>query len=68
GAIMGLYSVFLAVGQIIGAFIGAETARRAGIDGILGSTVALLAISLLPLGRLRAFEHVVGVAPEPRSA
>ena len=33
GAIMGLYSVFLAVGQIMGAFVGAESANRAGIDG-----------------------------------
>ena len=65
GAIMGLYSVFLAVGQIAGAFLGAETARRLGIDGILGSTIALLAVALVPLARLRSFEHVVGVAPEP---
>jgi hypothetical protein len=63
GAIMGLYSVFLAVGQITGGFIGAETAIHAGIDGILASTLALLAVALLPLARLRAFEHVVGVAP-----
>jgi MFS family permease len=65
GAIMGLYSVFLAVGQITGGFIGAESARRAGIDGILIATLILLAVALLPLARLRAFEHEVGVAPEP---
>ncbi len=65
GAIMGLYSVFLAVGQIVGSFIGAEAANRLGIDGILASTLLLLAIALLPLARLRAFEHRVGVAPEP---
>jgi len=68
GAIMGLYSVFLAVGQITGAFIGAETAIRAGIDGILLATLALLGVALLPLARLRAFEHRVGVAPEPEPA
>ena len=67
GAIMGLYSVFLAVGQIAGAFLGAETARYLGIDGILGSTLALLAVALVPLARLRSFEHVVGVAPEPEA-
>jgi MFS family permease len=66
GAIMGLYSIFLAVGQIAGGFIGAETTRYAGIDGILISTLVLLAIAIVPLARLRAFEHVVGVAPEPR--
>jgi len=65
GAIMGLYSVFLAVGQIMGAFVGAESANRAGIDGILVSTILLLAIALVPLARLRRFEHAVGVAPEP---
>jgi hypothetical protein len=64
---MGLYSVFLAVGQIAGAFLGAETARHVGIDGILGSTLALLAVALVPLARLRSFEHVVGVAPEPEA-
>ena len=63
GAIMGLYSVFLAVGQIGGGFIGAESAIRAGIDGILLATLALLAVALLPLARLRSFEHAVGVAP-----
>jgi hypothetical protein len=68
GAIMGLYSVFLALGQITGAFIGAESAVRAGIDGILVATIALLVVALAPLARLRAFEHAVGVAPEPRTA
>jgi MFS family permease len=68
GAIMGLYSVFLALGQIIGAFIGAESAIRAGIDGILIATIALLVVALAPLARLRAFEHAVGVAPEARPA
>jgi MFS family permease len=63
GAIMGLYSVFLAVGQITGGFIGAEAAVRAGIDGILVSTIVLLAVAVVPLARLRSFEHVVGVAP-----
>jgi MFS family permease len=65
GAIMGLYSVFLAIGQISGAFIGAEAAMRAGIDGILVSTLILLAIALIPLSRLRPYEHVVGAGPEP---
>ncbi len=64
GAIMGLYSVFLAVGQIGGSFIGAEAATRLGIDGILLATLGLLAVALIPLARLRSFEHQVGVAPE----
>ncbi|HEY8438968.1 MAG TPA: hypothetical protein VIK65_10190, partial [Candidatus Limnocylindrales bacterium] len=66
GAIMGLYSVFLAVGQIVGSFIGAQAARAAGIDGILAATMVLLAVALIPLGRLRPFEHVVGTAAPAR--
>jgi MFS family permease len=67
GAIMGLYSVFLAVGQITGGFVGAESAVQAGIDGILVATLVLLAVALIPLSRLRGFEHAVGVAPVPRT-
>jgi MFS family permease len=66
GAIMGLYSVFLAIGQIVGSFIGAQAARAAGIDGILAATMVLLAVALIPLGRLRPFEHVVGTAAPAR--
>jgi MFS family permease len=68
GAIMGLYSVFLALGQIGGSFIGGAAAGPLGIDGILIATLALLAVALLPLSRLRAYEHRVGMAPEPRTA
>jgi predicted MFS family arabinose efflux permease len=60
GAIMGLYSVFLALGQIIGSLIGGFAARQRGIDGLLVATLALLAVALVPLWRLRAFEHYVG--------
>lgn len=56
GAIMGLYSVFLALGQIIGATIGGVAASAWALDGILLATVALLAIALMPLARLRSFE------------
>ena len=56
GAIMGLYSVFLAVGQIIGALIGGIAADLRGIDGMLVATVVLLAVALVPLARLRRSE------------
>ena len=56
GAIMGLYSVFLAVGQIVGALVGGAAADMRGIDGILVATLVLLAIAVLPLWRLRAYE------------
>jgi MFS family permease len=61
GAIMGLYSVFLAVGQIGGSLIGGVAADRQGIDGLLVATVVLLAIALLPLHRLRHDEDHIGV-------
>jgi len=56
GAIMGLYSVFLAMGQIIGAIIGGVAASAWALDGVLLATVALLAVALMPLARLRQFE------------
>jgi MFS family permease len=59
GAIMGLYSVFLAVGQIIGALIGGFAANGAGIDGMLVATAVLLVVALLPLARLRQAEDPV---------
>ena len=62
GAIMGLYSVFLAVGQIIGSLAGGIAADARGIDGLLFATLVLLVVALLPLWRLRAYEHGVGRA------
>jgi MFS family permease len=62
GAIMGLYSVFLAVGQIIGSLAGGVAADARGIDGLLFATLVLLVVALLPLWRLRAYEHGVGRA------
>jgi MFS family permease len=68
GAIMGLYSVFLALGQVGGSLIGGEAAHQRGIDGILAATLVLVAIALLPLWRLRAYEHLVGAPAHPVGA
>ncbi len=57
GAIMGLYSVFLAIGQIVGALIGGVAADLRGIDGMLLATAGLLVVALIPLARLREQEH-----------
>jgi MFS family permease len=57
GAIMGLYSVFLALGQIAGAFIGGVAAEGWAFDGILVATLGLLVIALLPLANLRRYEE-----------
>ncbi|HEX5823482.1 MAG TPA: MFS transporter [Candidatus Limnocylindrales bacterium] len=71
GAIMGLYSVFLGIGQIVGSLIGGFAAEWRGIDGLLAGTVLVLAIALLPLSRLRQSEHQLELehpelAPEDR--
>jgi MFS family permease len=62
GAIMGLYSVFLAIGQIVGSLIGGLAADLRGIDGLLIATFGLLLIALIPLAQLRRHEHFVGAA------
>jgi MFS family permease len=62
GAIMGLYSVFLAVGQITGSLIGGAAADVKGLDGIFVTTVVLLVVALVPLMHLRTVEHLVGGA------
>jgi MFS family permease len=63
GVIMGLYSVFLALGQIVGALVSGKAAEWMGIDGLLVASLGLLLVALLPLNRLRASEHLVGAAP-----
>ncbi|HUG48718.1 MAG TPA: MFS transporter [Candidatus Limnocylindria bacterium] len=57
GAIMGLYSVFLALGQIFGALIGGVAVEWLGFDGILIATLVLMGVALPPLFQLRLFEH-----------
>jgi predicted MFS family arabinose efflux permease len=57
GAIMGLYSVFLGLGQIGGALIGGILAEWQGMDGLLVGTAVILALALIPLRQLRRVEH-----------
>jgi len=52
-AIMGLYSVFLGLGQVLGAVLGGIFATWRGIDGLLMATAILLVIGLLALANLR---------------
>jgi MFS family permease len=65
GAIMGLYSVFLGLGQISGSLIAGLAAAAMGLDGILIASVALLGLALIPLGYLRRYEHYLGGPGEP---
>jgi MFS family permease len=55
-AIMGLYSVFLGIGQVIGAILGGISAGWKGIDGLIIATAGLLAIGLAALLNLRGHE------------
>ena len=67
GAVMGLYSVFLAVGQISGSLLGGFASEWRGIDGLLIATGLLLLVALVPLGRLRASEDYAAGPAGPAS-
>jgi MFS family permease len=58
-AIMGLYSVFLGIGQVIGAIVGGIAATWKGIDGLVVATGILLAVGIVALVNLRRREGVV---------
>ncbi|MGI8998166.1 MAG: MFS transporter [Candidatus Limnocylindria bacterium] len=69
GVIMGLYSVFLAVGQIVGSLAGGGAAEWLGVDGLLLASAGLLVVAFVPLRWLRGSEHLVGLRPGiPRPA
>ncbi len=57
GAIMGLYSVFLGVGQVIGATVGGPFVDWGGADGVVLITALLGAFSALLLIRLHFVER-----------
>jgi len=57
GAIMGLYSVFLGIGQITGSLLGGIAAEWRGFDGLFIATGVLLVVALIPLAQLRRVEH-----------
>lgn len=59
GAIMGLYSVFLAIGQVVGSLFGGGAAELMGIDGLLLASAGLLLLAFVPLRWLRDSEHLV---------
>lgn len=56
GAIMGMYSVFLGVGQFLGASIGGPFVDWRGADGIVIVTALLGLVSVITLLRLRVVE------------
>jgi predicted MFS family arabinose efflux permease len=56
GSIMGLYSVFLGVGQFIGTAVGGRFADWGGVDGILILSAILGVVTLYTLLNLRRQE------------
>jgi len=67
GAIMGLYSVFLGLGQIGGALIAGAAATALGLDGIFVASLILLLLAVVPLVFLRRHEHYLA-GPETPAA
>ncbi len=67
GAIMGLYSVFLGLGQIGGALIAGAAATALGLDGIFVASLVLLLLAVVPLVFLRRHEHYLA-GPETPAA
>ena len=67
GAIMGLYSVFLGLGQIGGAFIAGFAAELFGLDGIFVASLVLLILAVVPLLALRRHEHYLAGPSTPAS-
>jgi len=68
GAIMGLYSVFLGLGQFLGSSLGGPFVDAWGMDGIAYSTGLLGVVAAVFLFRLRRTEGELlpsGVAPSP---
>jgi MFS family permease len=68
GAIMGLYSVFLGFGQILGSFAGGAAAQVAGLDGIFVASLVLMGVAIVPLRRLGRYEHHVGSPADHQGA
>jgi MFS family permease len=58
-AIMGLYSVFLGVGQVAGGLLGGVAASWKGIDGLVVATAGLLVVGTVALLNLRLHEGAI---------
>lgn len=56
GAIMGMYSVFLGVGQFVGSSLGGPFADWRGMDGVIVIWIVLAVFSLITVLHLRSHE------------
>jgi predicted MFS family arabinose efflux permease len=64
GSIMGLYSLFLGIGQFIGTTVGGQFADQGGIDGLVLLSAILGVITVFTLLGLRRQESP-GTSPRP---
>ncbi len=60
GLLMGLYSVFLGLGQLFGGALGAVFAQIWGFDGLIYLTVLLACVALIALLALVRMERSIG--------
>jgi MFS family permease len=58
GAAMGIYSVLLSVGAIVGSLIAAVLGRRFAVDGLIYGTFAMAIVALLFVQRLDATAEI----------
>jgi predicted MFS family arabinose efflux permease len=58
GAAMGIYSVLLSVGAIVGSLIAAVLGRRFAVDGLIYGTLAMAIVALLFVQRLDATTEI----------
>lgn len=64
GAAMGIYSVLLSVGAIVGSLLAAALGQRFAVDGLIYGTFAMALISLLSVSWLRTNQALDGAVPE----
>lgn len=62
GAIMGLYSVLLGIGQLIGGGVGGPFAQRWGMDGVILLTALFALVALATVLRLYQIEKNLGAS------
>ena len=57
GAIMGVYSVLLGLGQLLGGWLGGPFAEWRGIDGMVVLTLLLVGVTAITIWRLPEAPH-----------
>ena len=56
---MGLYSIFLGLGQLLGTWVAGEVAASQGVDGLVYATLGFLVVAGGALVVLRRGEHEI---------